>query len=143
MSSNLTSSAMKYLGIDYGSKRVGIALSDDTGTLAFAKAVFENNSELVSRIESICKNEKVESIILGESKDFSGKENSIMSAVHALKKTLEEKLKLPIHLEPEFLTSAEAERLQGKNEMLDASAAAIILKSYLEKTRHQSANEHE
>ena len=42
------------------------------------------------------------------------------------------KLGLSVHLHPEFLTSAEAERLQGKNHMHDASAAALILKSYLE-----------
>ena len=45
---------------------------------------------------------------------------------------LKSRLNLPVHMHPEFLTSQEAERLQGKNDMHDASAAAIILKSYLD-----------
>jgi len=48
-----------------------------------------------------------------------------------------EKNNLTVRLEPEFLTSAEAERVQGKNDKIDASAAALILKSYLDKKKQK------
>ena len=50
-----------------------------------------------------------------------------------LKSVLEGELEIPVYLEPEFYTSAEAERVQGKSALTDASAAALILKSYLER----------
>jgi putative Holliday junction resolvase len=124
---------MKYLGRDYGTRRIGVAVSDDSGSIAFAHSVLENNNDFFSSLINICKKEKVEAIVLGESKDFSGKENVIMPAVHELEKKLEEKLGLPVFLEPEFMTSQEARHIQGENEMHDASAAALILKSYLDK----------
>jgi putative Holliday junction resolvase len=126
---------MKYLGIDYGTKRIGIAVSDDSGRLAFAHTVLENRGDTVNLVTEICKKERIEAIVLGESKDFSGKENTIMTAVRKLKKNLEEKLKLPVYFEPEFMTSLEAKHIQGENEMHDASAAALILKSYLDKQK--------
>ena len=55
-----------------------------------------------------------------------------MKEITPFVKKLEDSLGLPIHMYPEFLTSQEAERLQGKNDMHDASAAALILKSYLD-----------
>lgn len=122
---------MRFLGIDYGTKRVGIALSDQTAKFALPKMVLPNNGELLANIADFCLNNDVGEIVIGESKDFSGWPNKIMAEILKFKSDLESRLKLPVHLEPEFLTSAEAERIQGKNDMLDASAAAIILQSYL------------
>ncbi len=126
---------MKYLGIDFGSKRVGIAVSDDGGKLAFPHSVTQNDGKLLEKIKEIIEKEKTEQIVIGESKDFKGEPNKIMAQIEEFKKILEEKTKLRISLEPEFLTSAEAEHIQGKTEMHDASAAAIILQSFLDKNR--------
>ena len=133
---------MKYLGIDYGEKNVGIAVSDDGGNLAFAKTVLRNDKNLPENVLRICEEEKIEAIVLGESLDFAGKPNPIMKDILNFKGKLvgafshsENAPKIPIYLEPEFLTSAEAERLQGKTNKLDASAAALILKSYLDKNK--------
>lgn len=127
---------MKLLGIDYGAKRVGIAITDDGGTLAFAKAVLSTGPELVSEIAHLCAIEKVQGVVIGESKNFAQEENPIMKAVHELKKTLEEECKLPVYFEPELMTSMEAQHIQGQNDMSDASAAAIILQSYI--NRHKN-----
>lgn len=123
---------MKYLGIDYGTKNVGIATSDDSGSLAFAKTVLENNKELLNNVLKICEEEKIEVVVLGESFNFSGQPNKVMGDILNFKKDLERN-DLVVHLEPEFFTSAEAERIQGKSDKIDASAAALILKSYLDK----------
>jgi len=127
---------MKLLGIDYGAKRVGIAITDDGGALAFAKIVLPAGPELVQDIVRMCIAEGVEAIVIGESKNFAQEENAIMKAVHELKKTLEDECKLPVYFEPELMTSMEAQHIQGQNDMSDASAAAIILQSYVNRQKN-------
>ena len=60
-----------------------------------------------------------------------------MKKILSFKKELEDNLKLPVILHPEFMTSAEAERLQGKNDMIDASAASLILKSFFDNKQNE------
>lgn len=127
---------MKYVGIDFGSKRVGIAISDEEGKMAFPYSVILNNKELLVEMKKIIEKENIEGVVMGESKNFKGEPNKIMPEIEKLKKDLEEKTKLPVFFEPEFMTSQQAEHIQGKNEMHDASAAAIILQSYLDKNSH-------
>ena len=124
---------MKYLGIDFGSKRIGIAVSDDEGKMAFPYSVVSNDRNLLEEIEKIIKEEKIETIVIGESKDFKGEPNKIMAGINKFRRELEDKTKIKVFLEPEFMTSSQAEHIQGKNEMHDASAAAIILQSFLDK----------
>ena len=76
--------------------------------------------------------------MVGESRNFAQVDNEIMEQVRPFVKKMEETLELPVHLHPEFMTSQEAVQLQGKNDMLDASAAALILKSYLETKNNQN-----
>lgn len=123
---------MRYLGIDYGEKRVGLALSDERGDFSYPLSVLQNSENIATEIMTICKERKVDIIVVGESKDFKQKENPIMKKVLELVEKLKTQTGIPVYLHPEFLTSIEAERLQGHNEMHDASAAALILKSYLE-----------
>ncbi len=123
---------MRYLGIDYGEKRVGLALSDERGDFSYPLSVLQNSENLVEEIDKICKENEVNLVVIGESKNFEQKENDIMKKVHPFMKDLKEKTGIEIVLHPEFMTSLEAEHLQGHNDMHDASAAAIILKSYLE-----------
>lgn len=127
---------MRYMGIDYGSKRVGIAVSDEAGEFAMPLIVLSNAKKdregLVKEILSIAKENKVETIVMGESKNYKGEPNAILPETLNLKKDLEEK-GMTVELEPEFMTSTNAERFQGKTDMLDASAAALILQSYLDK----------
>ena len=66
---------MKYLGIDYGEKRVGVAISNDECSVAFPREVLPNDSGLTNQITEICVREKVGAIVIGESKNFEGKEN--------------------------------------------------------------------
>ena len=122
----------RVLGIDYGSKRVGIAVSNEDATFALPFCVLQNSSTLVSEIMAIAKENGVEDIVMGESKDYKGKPNPIHDSILALKRQLEDS-NMKVFLEPEFMTSMQAERFQGKHDKLDASAAAIILQSYLDK----------
>lgn len=138
----------KILGIDFGTKRIGLATSNMERNYAFPLKVIEaknmakseNMQEVIDEIVHIARAQEITEIVIGESKNFKGKENPIMTLVHEVKKKLEAvSPPFTVILEPEFLTSAEAERHQGKGALLDASAAAIILQSYLD--RLQKANQ--
>jgi len=135
---------MKYLGIDYGSKKVGIAVSDDGGNLAFPKCVIENNTVLLDTILQIIKNEHAEEIVLGASYNYKGEENPIMTDIKKFKQLLKSHCILPVHFESEVLTSAQTRlqpqasdeprsRKKKKRVHTDDSAAALILQSFLDK----------
>jgi len=123
------------MGIDYGAKRVGVALSDEEGEFALPYKVLFNNKDLPDAIKALCKEKKVAHIVIGKSENFEGKDNAIMAKINSFIETLKNKVTIPISLEQEFMTSQEARRIQGKNDMNDASAAALILKSYLDKQK--------
>jgi putative Holliday junction resolvase len=123
---------MRYLGIDYGSKRVGVAVSDPSGGFAQPVSVVSNSSELTVEIEKIAHDYETDEIVIGESRRFDMTPNDILPAILDFKAEME-KRGFTVHLELEFMTSAQAERLQGKHDKIDASAAAIILQSFLDR----------
>jgi putative Holliday junction resolvase len=131
---------MRYLGIDYGAKRVGVAVSNETNEFALPLAVLQNDDSLIPAIKKIVAEKEIGQIVLGESTNFKGEPNEIMKRIGPFKKELESAAGLPVYFEPEFYSSAEAERIQGKTKSLDASAAAIILRSYLDKKTNNVAS---
>ena len=146
---------MRYLGIDYGEKRIGVALSDEKGKMAFAHSVIANRGtkKVSAEIKKICAENSVGKIVLGKSLNYKGKANPIMAKIELFKTALEKETNLPVIYENETLTSAEAKRPLGgprkrppvlskrkspekekKARMkIDASAAALILMSFLDK----------
>jgi len=141
---------MRYLGIDYGSKRVGLAISDEGGVLAFPYKILSNNLELVDYIHNICGEEEISAIVLGESHDLSGQPNKIMGSIEEFKRNLETELDIPVFFQKEFMTTIEARGRGGKEinnakkivkikqERADASAAALILSRYLDKKNNNN-----
>ena len=125
---------MRILGIDFGTKRIGIAMSDEAGQFAMPLIVFSNSKKYFEEIVGLAQKNNVNEIVLGESRDYKGQPNKILPEVLVLKEKLESEGFI-VHLEPEFMTSQQAERFQGKNNMTDASAAALILQAYLEKNK--------
>ncbi len=121
----------KLMAIDYGSKRVGIASTDESGLFALPRLVLENNNELLEKVIKFKEEQRIEKIILGESKNFEGEANVIQGEIEKFKKELE-KYGAEVELHPEILTTREARQLQGNTSMTDASAAALILKNYIE-----------
>ena len=125
----------RLLGIDYGSKRIGVALSDESGSMATPHSVVATSAMAMNQILRICSTNNVKKIIIGESKNYSGTHNPIMTDIQRFVEGLRRQTDAEIVYHPEFLTSAQAERLQGKNDMLDASAATLILQSYIDSNR--------
>lgn len=128
---------MKYLAIDYGTKRVGLATSDDGGTMAFPLRVLLNSRSLLSHIAKICRDEHIDTIVMGDSLNFQNKPNKIMDEIRPFADALKAATSLPLVFMNEVLSSQEAMHLQGDNEKNDASAAAIVLQSYLDKINPQ------
>ena len=121
------------LGIDYGTKRVGTALSKVGASLAFAHDVLLNTKTLVEDVVKLCNEYDVEIIVIGESRNLKGEKNPLMKDIEAFVQKLKEHVSTPIVYEPEFFTSVQAARFQGEHEKLDASAAAIILQSFIDR----------
>lgn len=119
---------------------MGVAISDEGASFAFPLVVLANGDTLVADIAGLCKEHGVGEIIVGESRNFAQEENSIMKEIVPFVERIKSTLGLPVHMHPEFMTSSEAEHLQGKNDMHDASAAALILKSYLDTHLHNTQN---
>lgn len=126
---------MRLIGIDYGEKRVGVASTDESGEFALPRAVLSNDENLFVEIEKIAEKESVKIIILGESKKLDGRDNPISKDIEKFKTELLGR-GFEVIMHTEVFTSQEAERIQGKGEMIDASAAAIILKSYIDKEKN-------
>ncbi|MEK9185195.1 MAG: Holliday junction resolvase RuvX [Patescibacteria group bacterium] len=127
---------MRYLGIDYGSKRIGVAVSDAEGKIAFPEAVIPNDRNAIETIHNLILGREVGGVVIGQSDNFSGEPNKIQSDIDKFAKQLESKeMDFEVFFEPEFLTSKQAEQIQGKRESIDASAAAIILQSYLNRAK--------
>ncbi len=146
---------MRFLGIDYGTKRIGVAVSDENMSLAFPKEIVPNDANTFKKIGEIIKSEKISEIVVGESVDFSGKLNALSARIDVFILELGEKFNLPIHKQKEFLTSVEARKSgdtkkdlspsqahgrvkQIKSGRIDASAAALILQRYLDKINKQA-----
>lgn len=126
---------MRLMGIDYGTKNVGIALSDMNGVMAFPNTVLQNNAQLLKNIISIIQKEKVGKIVIGYSLDKNGNPNSVHTEVEGLMLDLTLEIGLPIHLQSEQYSTQAAIRLQGKNANTDASAAALILDGFITKRK--------
>ncbi|MEI6304461.1 MAG: RuvX/YqgF family protein [Candidatus Taylorbacteria bacterium] len=127
---------MRILGIDYGSKRVGVAVSDEKREFALPVSVILNTPTLLEEIEKIAIDNETKEIVMGESRNYKGEPNEILLDSMDLKDELEAR-GFTVYLEAEFMSSIQAERWQGKTALTDASAAAIILQSYLDRSKNQ------
>ena len=146
---------MRYIGIDYGSKRVGVAISDEGGVMAFPKVILANDLGLIESIQTICQSEHISAIVLGESHDLSGKPNKIMGSIEEFKRNLETEIEMPVYFQKEFMTTIEARGRAGKEindarknpkekkAAADASAAALILQRYLDKIHQKLSHSSE
>ena len=124
---------MRRMGIDYGSKKVGVAFTDEGGSMAFPHGVLPNDGKLLPELERLIHEKRVEEIVIGHSLDRDGKPNAIHAAAEGLMTDLTLAVGLPIYLEPEQYTTQQAARVTGKNQQLDSASAALILEGFLTK----------
>jgi len=148
---------MRLLGVDYGRRRLGLALSDGTGLLARPWQALEAgptpaaSAALVADLLAAGGEEagEVGGIVVGLPRRLNGDETEVTSAARSFAGTLGELTGLAVHLQDERLTSREAEsRLatrerdwRARKKQIDAAAAAIILQDYLDARRPPPAGE--
>ncbi len=132
---------MRYLGIDYGQKRTGLAICDGAETIASPlKVLTGRRSELFAGIAEIVKRENIEAIVLGLPLNMDGTAGPQVKCVQDFAEGIKEHVDVSIHFQDERLSSFDAEgKLSGaeltrkkKKARLDAVAAAFILQSFLD-----------
>ena len=84
------------MGIDFGEKRIGIALSDEDGEFSFPHSVLENSKNVVSKIKKVCQENNVGQIVIGLPLDFRNKPTDATEGAQNLKIRIEEEIKLPV-----------------------------------------------
>lgn len=125
--------SMRILGIDYGTKRIGLALSDEAGRIAFPKEVVENTADVVDRICAYIEKEGVSTVVVGMPTQVAPQwQESIQTFVYELKKR-----EVSVVEESENFSSHEAHQAAHQFGLTaiqtDKSAAALILQRYLDK----------
>ena len=127
---------MKYLGIDYGSKKVGFAQSDDDARLAFPLLIAPNDGTLFKDTVEMVRELKITAIVIGESVNGDGKPNEIAKKARAFGSQIEETVDVRVFFQKEWFTTVEARKQPGREDEhdVDDSAAALLLQRYLDKT---------
>lgn len=131
-------SCMRHMGIDYGTKRVGVAFSDELGAMAFPHTTYENDGSVGTRLSELARAKHVGTVVIGHSIDREGVPNPVQGAIDTLATKLRTELEIPVHLEEERYSTQAALRLQGRTAQTDASAAALILDAYLTRTKNST-----
>jgi len=126
----------KILGIDYGSVRVGTALSNDDQTIAFPRVTIESKEEVYEpHIEELIETENVSEIVIGLPLGFDGGDTTMTGKARVFAKNIEQKFGIPVVLQNEVLSSKMAGQHISDKKLLDARAAALILQSYLDRRK--------
>jgi putative Holliday junction resolvase len=139
---------VRALGIDYGERRIGLALSDATGLLASPWKRLANDGNAIAAARKLAEEIRVlqadesglNAVVLGLPRRLSGEATEHTAKVQLLARELGARIEIPIVLQDERLTSREAEALLAQRErnwrrrkdQLDAMAAALILQDYLD-----------
>ncbi len=137
---------MRYLGLDLGTKTIGLAVSDKTGLIASSLKVLRHDNNPLSCLDellAIIKDQNIEALVLGLPKNMNNTLGDRALATLEFKKVLETKVNLPIYLEDERLTTKSAEDMlisantsrKKRKQVIDKIAATIILQSFLDKRR--------
>ena len=135
---------MRWLAIDHGTKKIGLAFSDELEILASPFEVWPQEHETtLGRLVRLCREEGVQALAIGLPRHKDGAESATAPSARAFGEALAERTGLPVRFVNEHLSRAEAERLlrergvkpEKRKLLLDAAAAAVILGELLEDRR--------
>ncbi len=138
---------MRYLGLDLGSKTLGIAVSDLTGIVASSLTIlkYENNNyeKLIEGLKQVIKDREFKAFVLGYPKNMNNTIGVRCEKVLEFKKILETTFNIEVVLEDERLTSIIANNIliaadlsrRKRKQVVDKMAATIILQNYLDRKK--------
>ncbi len=137
---------MKVIGIDFGLSKVGLAISDPSGIIALPLKVlrYKNKEDLLSELQDISKEKDVNKFVIGYPISMNYKENEMTKIIDSFKQDMEN-LDFEVVLEDERLSSEYAKKIMieqdvkvsRNKEMVDLTAASIILQTYLDRNKNQ------
>lgn len=134
---------MRYLGLDLGTKTLGLAISDKTNTIAtpFKTLHYKEYEELIVELKKIVEEKEIGEFVLGYPKNMNNTLGPAVERTEAFKSVLESNFDLPIVLIDERLSTVEAENIliemdtkrKKRKQIIDSYAAAIILDTFLKR----------
>ena len=135
---------MRYLGLDLGTRTLGLSLSDKTGMIATSYKILRHNEEydkLVDMLEEEITSNEIEALVLGFPKNMNNTVGERGQIALQFKDKLENRFHLPVYMQDERLSTVEAEHLliandtsrKKRKKVIDGLAATIILQSYLDR----------
>lgn len=136
----------RILGLDPGERRIGVALSDPTGTIASPHSVIDRRtSDPLGVVRDLCAAEGVERIVIGMPTGLSGNEGPSAKAARAFGSWIAEGVDVPVEYQDERFTTVTAEsalleggvRRDKRRDVRDKVAAAVILQAYLDRKDYQ------
>lgn len=140
---------MRVLGVDWGEVRIGLAVSDETGTIASPYKVIPNDGEAAQAVISAASVTGAEEIVVGYPLTLTGAEGPATERVQDFAREIQRRVSVPIKLVDErFTTKAAEEKLRAAGasrekikKTADAAAAALILQTYLDVSKKTLAND--
>ncbi len=135
---------MKYLAIDYGLKRTGLAVCDPSQTICSPLAVLDSTKDIINKLADIIAGENIEAVVIGLPLNMDDTEGPQVKKVRDFADKLKAAISIPIHFQDERLSSFGADEKLGmtdlspaeKKRRRDAVAAADILQNFLDTKRH-------
>ncbi len=137
---------MRYLGLDLGTKTMGVAISDKSNTISTSlKTInYQNYDELILEIEKIVKKYDITTFVLGYPKNMNNTVGIRAEETNKFKNRLENYFSLPVVLMDERLSTVEAENVlisadlsrKKRKKVIDSMAASIILDTYLRRIKN-------
>lgn len=134
---------MRYLGLDLGTKTLGLAISDKTNTIAspYMTLRYQSYNELVMQLKKIVEEKEIGLFVLGYPKNMNNTLGPAVERTEEFKKVLENHFSIPIMYVDERLSTVEAENIlistdtkrKKRKQIIDSYAAAIILDTYLKR----------
>ena len=127
----------RILAVDFGEKRIGLATSDATGSLATPRQTLQRRRDeaTLEELERFCRDEEIGLVIFGIPRSPSGVESPFAARIRSFAEKFERRTGLPLRFHEETLTSDEASRRLARpasREKLDPMAAAVLLEDYLQ-----------
>lgn len=133
----------RYLGVDYGKRRIGVAISDPTGLIArpLTTLTVTGDNDAVTQLATLVSEHDPAGVVVGLPISMSGNRSASTGAVEGFVQKLKTAITVAVYLEDERLSSHQAEeilhahgkRIKGNKEKIDRMAAAIILQSFLDR----------
>ncbi len=138
---------MIYLGLDLGSKTLGLSISDRTSLIATSLEVirYESYEDLFLRLDEVVESKHVDAFVLGNPLNLDGSMSTRSEITLEFKKLLEERYKKEVYMQDERLSTVEAEKMlisndtkrKNRKKVIDKIAATIILQGYLDRINHE------